>query len=84
MAKAILCDGCGNSIIGELHTLGIALKRDYCKPCFDIAEEFQKEEEAIRAMLYNNFVAKRGMLIDQYGVDYFLLPDVSDPEDKDA
>ena len=78
MARAILCDGCGNPIIGTVATLGIVVKRDYCPDCAKIAQAFLDEEEEMRKLYYNNFLQVREQLIATYSVEYFLLPDVDE------
>ena len=78
MDKGVLCDGCGHSTIGI--TLGIVIKRNYCPDCAKIAQAFLDEEEVLRKIYYDNFLNSRKQLIETYSVEYFLLPDVPEPQ----
>ena len=85
MAKAILCDGCGESLAdypcdSTVTTLGIVVKRDYCQRCAKIAQAFLDEEETLRKLYYDNFLQIRKQLIATYSVEFFLLPDVAEKE----
>ena len=42
------CDACGKMIDeGEAHTLGVALKREYCHDCAEQVTEFRESLDAL-------------------------------------
>lgn len=82
MAASYSCDGCGVSVAVPKR-VGHALVRDYCDECEHPAQVFVAFEEALRKETHERFVAKRGLLIQQFyevkgRPTNFKLPDVPD------
>ena len=75
MSVQHICDGCKKKI-DEPVIAGSVLRRDYCKECGTRAEDFLKEEEALRVELVTNYNNKRLKLIQKFSENKFLLPDV--------
>ena len=75
MSTVHLCDGCGKAVETP-KARGLALKRDYCNECDILAEAFEKNEDALRANLYEQFTVNRAALIARYSENSFKLPDV--------
>ena len=77
MSRVYLCDGCGKPIATTPQLRGVALTREYCEACAEIAKTFEEAESALRASLYERFTSDRGLLIAKFSEGGFKLPDVS-------
>ena len=69
------CDGCKEKLDTPVQS-GNVLKRDYCEVCNLRAQEFLKEEEALRVELVTHYNNGRLKLIQKFSEKDFLLPDV--------
>ena len=76
MATTTSCDGC-SLIVDKPVKIGFVIPREYCGKCAEKAKAFLDAEEAERMALSTVFAGKREKLIEQYGADHFLLPDVA-------
>ena len=77
MATIVQCDGCGVAITETPVVRGIALKREYCEACAEIAKTFEQVEASLRESLYERFMTDRQLLIAKFSEGGFLLPDVT-------
>ena len=77
MSTIVQCDGCGTAITETPVVRGIALKREYCAACAEIAKTFEQVEAALRESLYERFTTDRGLLIAKFSEGGFRLPDVT-------
>lgn len=71
-----VCDGCKKDIEKPVNA-GAVLVRDYCPECVKIAEDYLKEDNALRLSLIQAYNKKRLALIKKFtGKNNFILPDV--------